>query len=70
MRLNCIKEVFDTKGISQTWLVKRLGKRFNTVNTCLCNKTQPNLETFHQISLILRVEMTELLPKIIESNSK
>lgn len=70
MKLNCIKEVLGEKGISQTWLAKRLGKSFNTVNAYVCNRTQPNLETLHQISLILGVEMTELLPKSIESNSK
>lgn len=32
MKLNRIKEVLDEKGISQTWLAKKLGKSFNTVN--------------------------------------
>lgn len=32
MKLNKIKEVLDSKGISQTWLAKQLGKSFSTVN--------------------------------------
>ena len=29
MKLNKIKEVLDSKGISQTWLAKQLGKSFD-----------------------------------------
>jgi len=34
MELNRIKEVLDKKGIKQTWLAEKLGKRFNMVKTC------------------------------------
>ena len=61
MTLNCIKEVLDEKGISQTWLAKKLDKSFNTVNAYVCNRTQPNLETLLQISEILNVEMKDLI---------
>ncbi len=43
MKLNRIKEVLDEKGISQTWLAKKLNKSFNSVNAYVCNRTQPNL---------------------------
>ena len=61
MKLNSIKEVLDEKGISQTWLAKKLDKSFNTVNAYVCNRTQPNLETLLQISEILNVEMKDLI---------
>lgn len=61
MKLNRIKEVLDEKGISQTWLAKRLDKSFNTVNAYVCNRTQPNLETLHKISHILNVDMKDLI---------
>jgi hypothetical protein len=32
LKLNKIKDVLDSKGISQTWLAKQLGKSFSTVN--------------------------------------
>lgn len=70
MKLNRIKEVLDEKGISQTWLAKRLGKSFNTVNGYVCNRSQPNLETLHQISLTLEIEMKDLLPLSIELKSE
>ena len=61
MKLNCIKEVLDEKGISQTWLAKKLDKSFNSVNAYVCNRTQPNLETLLQISQILKVDMKDLI---------
>ncbi|MDR1003830.1 MAG: helix-turn-helix transcriptional regulator, partial [Prevotellaceae bacterium] len=36
MRLNRIKAVLEEKGISQTWLAKRLGKSFSMVNAYAC----------------------------------
>jgi len=61
MKLNCIKEVLDEKGISQTWLAKKLDKSFNSVNAYVCNRTQPNLETLLQISQILNVDIKDLI---------
>lgn len=61
MKLNRIKEVLDEKGISQTWLAKKLDKSFNSVNSYVCNRNQPNLETLLQISQILNVDMKDLI---------
>lgn len=61
MKLNRIKEVLDEKGISQTWLAKKLDKSFNSVNSYVCNRTQPNLKTLLQISQILNENMRDLI---------
>ena len=61
MKLTRIKEVLDEKGISQTWLAKKLDKSFNSVNSYVCNRSQPNLETLLQISQILHVDMKDLI---------
>ena len=61
MKLNRIKTILEEKGISQTWLAKKLDKSFNTVNSYVCNRTQPNLETLLQISEILGVDMKDLI---------
>lgn len=61
MKLNRIKEVLDEKGISQTWLAKKLDKSFNSVNSYVCNRTQPNLGTLLQISQILNVNLKDLI---------
>lgn len=43
MKLNRIKTVLEEKGKSQTWLSKKMGKSFSTVNAYVCNPypTQP-----------------------------
>lgn len=61
MELNKIKEVLDKKGISQTWLAKKLGKSFSTVNAYSCNRIQPSLETLFEIAKILEVNIQELI---------
>lgn len=61
MKLNRIKTILEEKGISQTWLAKKLDKSFNTVNSYVCNRTQPNLETLLQISELLSVDMKDLI---------
>ena len=42
MKLNRIKAVLSDKGISQTWLAKKLDKSFSMVNAYACNRIQPN----------------------------
>lgn len=61
MKLNRIKDVLEEKGISQTWLAKKLDKSFNTVNSYVCNRSQPNLETLLLIAQILDVDMKDLI---------
>ena len=61
MKLNKIKDVLDSKGISQTWLAKQLGKSFSTVNCYARNKYQPDIETLLEISKILEVDLKDLI---------
>ena len=61
MKLNKIKDVLDSKGISQTWLAKQLGKSCSTVNCYARNKYQPDLETLLEISKILEVDLKDLI---------
>ena len=61
MKLNKTKDVLDSKGISQTWLAKQLGKSFSTVNCYARNKYQPDLETLLEISNILEVDLKDLI---------
>ena len=43
MKLNRIKAVLSDKGISQTWLAKKLDKSFSMVNAYACNRIQPTM---------------------------
>lgn len=59
--MNRIKEVLKDKGISQTWLAKKMGKSYPTINEYARNKRQPNLEDLYKIADILNVNVAELL---------
>lgn len=61
MKRNKIKNVLDSKGISQTWLAKQSGKSFSMVNSDARNKYQPDLETLLEISKILEVDLKDLI---------
>jgi putative transcriptional regulator len=60
-QMNRIKEVLKNKGISQTWLAKKTGKSYNTINEYARNVRQPSLEDLYKIAEILNVEVKELL---------
>ncbi|ATR89716.1 transcriptional regulator [Porphyromonas gingivalis TDC60] len=59
--MNRIKEVLEEKGIKQTWLAEKLGKSFSIVNSYVCNRRQPSLETLFQIAEILQINPKELI---------
>lgn len=59
--VNRIKEVLEEKGIKQVWLADKLGKSFNTVNGYVQNRTQPSLKILYEISILLNVNVKELL---------
>lgn len=61
MKLNCIKSVLENRGISQTWLAKKLDKSFSMVNAYACNRIQPNLETLQKIAEMLQVDLKDLI---------
>ena len=65
MKLNRIRAVLEDKGISQTWLAKKLGRSFSTVNAYVCNRSQPNLTTLLDIAQLLSVDMKELISVVI-----
>lgn len=59
--MNRIKEVLETKGLTQTWLADTLGKSYNMVNSYAQNRRQPSLEVLYEIARILNVDPRELL---------
>jgi putative transcriptional regulator len=59
--MNRIKEVLKEKGISQTWLAKKLDKSYNTINEYTRNVRQPSIEVLYQIAKILEVSAKDLL---------
>ena len=61
VNMNRIKEVLETKGISQTELANRLEKSFNMVNLYATNKVQPPIPVLYQIADILNIDVRDLL---------
>ena len=59
--MNRIKEVLESKGISQTELANLLGKSFNMVNLYATNKVQPPISILYQIADILKIDVRDLL---------
>lgn len=59
--MNRIKEILESKGISQTELANLLGKSFNMVNLYATNKVQPPISILYQIAEILNVDVRGLL---------
>jgi putative transcriptional regulator len=63
IKMNRIKEVLESKGLTQTWLAESLGKSYNMVNSYAQNRRQPSIEVLYQIAKILNVEASDLLIK-------
>lgn len=59
--MNRIKEVLADRGISQTWLAKKLRKNVRTVNYYVNNRYQPSLIILLKIAEILEIDMKDLL---------
>lgn len=59
--MNRIKDILETKGISQRELAEMLGKSYNMVNAYVQNRQQPRLEVLFEIAKLLDVDAKELL---------
>jgi len=77
--MNRIKEVLEQKQLKQTWLVDKLGKSYNMVNSYVQNRKQPKIEILYEIAEILDISVKELLydnklqisePKVAYKKSK
>ncbi|RKW50294.1 MAG: XRE family transcriptional regulator [Prevotella sp.] len=63
---NNINKVLIEKGIKQTWLAEKLGKRFTIVNSYVCNHRQPSLELLFYIAQSLQVDSKDLMNSLNE----
>jgi len=59
--MNRIKEVLESKGLTQVWLAETLGKSYNMVNSYAQNRRQPSIEILFEIAEILKISPKELL---------
>jgi transcriptional regulator with XRE-family HTH domain len=61
MRLNKIKEVLESKGVSQKSLSDKLGVSVVTVNFWCNQKSQPSLRTLFDIASALDISPDQLI---------
>lgn len=59
--INRIKAVLADSGKTGKWLAEQLGKDPVTVSKWCTNTTQPDLHTLSKISVLLNVDIRELL---------
>lgn len=61
IELNCIRAVLEDQGRTQTWLAKKLGLTFATVNAWCNNRSQPYLTDLVKTAELLEVAPAELI---------
>ena len=64
--MNRIKEVLESKGLTQIWLAQKMGKSYNMVNSYAKNRRQPSIEILFTIAEILEIEAKDLIVKRID----
>ena len=61
---NRLREILSERGISQTWLAKKVGIDRSTLSTVVANKKGTNLETAMRIADVLNMKMEEIFELI------
>ena len=59
--INRIKVVLAEKKIKNKWLAEKLKKNPSSVSQWCTNERQPSLETLLEISILLEIDIRELL---------
>lgn len=59
--MNRIKEVLQEQGRTQTWLAEKIDKSYVVVTNYCNNNTQPSIPVLREISIVLNVDVRELL---------
>jgi len=59
--LNCIRAILDDQGRTQTWLAKKPGLTFATVNAWCNNRSQPYLTDLVRTAELLEAAPADLI---------
>ena len=59
--INRIKVALAEKKIKNKWLAERLKKNPSTISQWCTNERHPSLETLYEVSILLDVDIRELL---------
>ena len=58
---NCIKEILEAQGKTQTWLAEQMDMDFQTIARYVNNRRQPTLERLFEIAKVLKVNAKDLI---------
>ncbi|MDM1454885.1 helix-turn-helix transcriptional regulator [Myroides odoratimimus] len=61
MKINRLKVVLAEKNKTSKWLAEQLGKSDVTISRWCTNEVQPSMENLLQISILLNIDIKELL---------
>lgn len=61
MKINRLKIVLAENDKTNRWLAEQLGKSEVTVSRWVTNEVQPSLETLMEISILLNIDIKELI---------
>lgn len=70
MKINRLKEIFDSKNVKNRVLAKFLSKSESTISLWRNNKRQPSIEELRVIAQLLRVDIRDLLHPTTWENDK
>jgi len=59
--INRLKVVLAEKNVKNKMLAEKINKTQSTVSLWCSNERQPSLETLHELSIVLQVDIRELL---------
>ena len=60
-QINRLKVVLAEKDVKNKWLAQKLNKDESTISQWCTNKRQPSLETLKAISVLLDIDIRDLL---------
>ncbi len=61
VKMNCIKDVLQSQGRTQTWLAEQIDKSYVIVTNYCNNNAQPSIAILRVIAKTLDVDVRELL---------
>ncbi len=61
VKMNCIKDVLQSQGRTQTWLAEQIDKSYVIVTNYCNNNAQPSISILRAIAKTLDVDVRELL---------
>lgn len=60
LNINRLRVILADKNLTNRWLAEKLGVTEGTVSRWATNTKQPPIETFHNIAVLLKIDIRDL----------